>query len=442
MTSWLGIAVLVAQIGMSQPQARPQPWTPPASGQSQGAAAAGAADRLEIDGQFSTIVDALPKRDATELRSQVGLDVTFRPSSSWRMKLDASVEALVANRSGRVTDAIGRVRDAWIEFAGRRGDLRAGFGRVIWGRLDEIQPSDVINPLDTARFLLDGRAEARRAVAFVRGRLFATDSLAFEAVFVPAFRRGTFDELAEDSSPFNLTQDVVLPAILVPVSTRVRHESPEAGGSSMSGGGRMSATLGRLDVAVAGYRGIDGFGVISFEPIIGAGTAVVGELVERYPRFTMVSTDFETVVGDWAIRGEVAAFVDKRLTGANGFGSAKGRAIDAGFGFDRESGGNRIFGSVLWQRQWSDDDSSVQRENVSFVGSIERPFARDRYRARAFAVVNPGDRSGFVRGLFVWNTRDNVSVEASAGAFLGTGDDTLGRFRERDFVFARVKFNF
>jgi len=447
MSSWIGVAVLAARIaqtsiGAQAGVAAEVPGASPSRLEAQVAAQrGGGGDRLEIDGQFSTILDVLPRREATELRSQIGLDLTFRPSDAWRMNFDASVEALAADRSGRVTDAIGRVREAWVEVAGRRGDLRAGFGRVIWGRLDEIQPSDVINPLDTARFLLDGRAEARRAVAFARARVFASESLSFEGVLVPAFRRGTFDELAEDSSPFNLTSDV-LPAILGPVSTRVRHETPETNWSNISGGGRVSATIGSLDVAVAGYRGFDGFGIITFEPTIGAGAAVVGELVERYPRFTMVSTDFETVVGDWAIRGEVAAFIDKRLGSSTGFGSAKGRAIDAGFGFDRETGGNRIFGSVLWQRQWSDEDASVERENVSVIGSIERPFARERYRARAFAVVNPGDRSGFVRGLFVWNARDNVSVEASAGAFLGTGNDTLSRFKERDFAFGRIKFDF
>ena len=44
----------------------------------------------------------------------------------------------------------------------------------IWGRLDEVQPSDVINPVDAARFLIDGRAAARLAVPFVRGRFFAS----------------------------------------------------------------------------------------------------------------------------------------------------------------------------------------------------------------------------------------------------------------------------
>ena len=55
-------------------------------------------------------------------------------------------------------------------------------------------------------------------------------------------------------------------------------------------------------------------------------------------------------------------------------------------------------------------------------------------------MINPGDASGFVRGLVVWRVRDNVAVEGSAAAFLGDGDDTLARFKTRDFLLVRVRW--
>ena len=38
--------------------------------------------------------------------------------------------------------------------------------------LDELQPTDVINPLDISRFFFDGRSKARLPVAVIRGQLF------------------------------------------------------------------------------------------------------------------------------------------------------------------------------------------------------------------------------------------------------------------------------
>ena len=96
-----------------------------------------------------------------------------------------------------------RVHDAFAELTAGRLDVRAGFARVVWGRLDEIQPTDVVNPLDVSRFFFEGRSEARLPVALVRASVFLSDAASVEAVYVPVFRRGRFDLLDEPTSPFN-----------------------------------------------------------------------------------------------------------------------------------------------------------------------------------------------------------------------------------------------
>ncbi len=398
---------------------------------------------ITLDGQVVLLTDALPRKDATEFRPAVLLDFTGGGPHA-RFRAEVGVEGLVARRGDTVTAAAVRPRDVWVELSGKRGELRAGYGRVIWGRLDEVQPSDVINPIDAARFLLDGRSEARVPVAFVRGRLFAGDGLVLEGVLVPRFGRGSFDQRDEETSPFNLIRDAILPAGVALSSDRVRQIEPAMTWANLSGGGRISATLGRVDVAFAAFRGFDAFGPISFE-ITAPGTpspSVIGELVERHPRFTMIAGDFETVAGTWAVRGEAAAFVDRRFAGVTRPGFVEGRSIDAGVGVDRRSGDYRLFASLLIHREWSPEDPAIDRANMSLLGSIERPFRRERWLARAFAIVNPADRSGFVRGLVTWKPRDNVTVEASTGLFLGTSDDQLGRFKERDFAFARLRYHF
>ena len=155
---------------------------------------------------------SVPKQDANELRLWAAVRLADQPTDWLRWSGDVRFDGLIADRSGRVNDFVVDVRDAWAEV--RRGavDIRAGFGRLPWGRLDEVQPTDLINPLDTSRLLLDGRSEARRAVGFVRARVTSSEALRFEGVLVPFFRRGVFDALDEDTSPFNLTRDLVLPA--------------------------------------------------------------------------------------------------------------------------------------------------------------------------------------------------------------------------------------
>jgi len=399
--------------------------------------------KLTVGGEVSVIGLTMPNQPAGssthEFRSRARLEITADPSPWLRIKFDGTVDGLVADRAGRVDTVIARAREAWVEARGERGDLRVGYGRLVWGRLDEIMPSDVLNPIETSRYFLEGRSEARLPLAFARGRVFLTEDTTIEGVVTLPGRRGRFDELDEPTSPFNLVRDLVLPAA---VPGHIRRIEPKATWDNLQVGGRLSSTLGRVDASVSAYRGFEPFGTVSFEPSISAGTFVVGELVERYSTFTMLATDAEAVVGPWAIRAEAAMFIDREVTGA--FGAVDGRAFDAGVGVDRSAGDYRIFTSVVWHRDWATEGPSRVNNDLSLIGSIERKFARDRYLVRLFGVANPVDESGFIRGVAAWSVRDNVALEGSAGVFLGSesSSDTLSRFRDRDFAFVRIRWYF
>jgi len=410
------------------------------------AAAQQAGQAVDVRGDVSVLGLTMPNHPESgathELRSRARVEVTADPTPWVRLKFEGTVDGLVADRTGRVDDLVVRAREAWVEVRGTRADVRAGYGRLVWGRLDEIQPSDVLNPLETSTYFLEGRSEARLPVAFVRSRLFFTDETSVEAVISLPGRRGRFDSLDEPTSPFNLLNDLVFPASVV---ANIDRREPDASWRSLQVGGRVSTTMGRVDASVSAYRGYESFGTLSLEPTVGPtppGALVVGRLVERYSRFTMVATDAETVVGPWAIRGEAAYFPDRQVTGA--FGAVEGRAFDIGLGVDRAAGDYRVFTSVVWHRDWTTAGPSLVNHDVSLIGSIERRFSRDRYLVRVFGVANPVDESGFVRGLAAWSVRDNVSVEASGGVFIGSesGTDTLSRFRNRDFAFARLRWFF
>ncbi|HEX5213970.1 MAG TPA: hypothetical protein VFV98_00825 [Vicinamibacterales bacterium] len=440
--SLLSAAICLAALLGAQEQtpAPAPPLSPPKTASPVSSVDAGPPYQLspEVGVRFLSV----PEQDANDLRFWAAVRLADEPTDWLRWNSDVRFDGLVADRRGRVNDFRVEARDVWIEM--RRGpvDLRAGFGRLPWGRLDEVQPTDLINPLDTSRLLLDGRSEARRAVGFVRARVTSSEALRFEGVLVPFFRRGVFDALDEDTSPFNLTRDLVLPAFAV--DGRVEHREPDVRWENVSGGGRVDATVGRVDVGVAAYRGFDAFGPIVFETTITPAAppdvlpSVVGHLVEFHPRFTMLGGDFETVTGDWAWRGE-AAIVDRQFAGAARPGPVAGRSLDAGAGFDRRAGDFRVYGSLLVHHDWSDVDPAIVKTDTSVVGSIERLFDRERWLARAFALVNPADRSGFVRGLVTWKPRDFLAVDFSAGAFLGSGDDTISRVQGRDFVLIGVR---
>jgi hypothetical protein len=381
-------------------------------------------------GHVSLFVDYLPNRqDTIEWRSRLFVEERIEPAPALRLTLSGFVEALVARRPESVSDAIVRVQDANVELTKGKLDVLAGFARVAWGKLDELQPSDVINPLDVSRFFFEGRNEARLPVALVRARVFLTGDVTVETIYVPAFRRGRFDQLDEPTSPFNLAAGL-----------ETARQEPAFTFANAQGGVRVSSTSARVDWSVSAYRGFEPFGLLT-------AIAQPPGIETSHPRFTMFASDVEAVRGGWGLRGEVAAFVDDNFQSGDGR-IVEGQSVDAGAGVDRRAGRYTFSLTVLYHHESYDgplltaNTPERSRDDVSLIASTDRTFARERYRARVFAVYNPTETSGFVRGILSSSLRDNVTLEGSLGWFLGSGRDLVGRFSDDDFAYVRLKYYF
>jgi len=406
----------------------------------------------QIDGHVSVMFDGLPDVDPAdgfqavgELRTRVFAERRDQFGEHLRLNLAGYVDGLLADRqvlgrTGVARAAIVRPADLYVEFVASRFDLRAGASRLVWGRLDEFQPTDVVNPIDLTRFILEGRGEARLPVAMVRGRLFLPRSSTIEAVIVPAFRASRFDQLDEDSSPFNLVNDAGR-------FDRSREE-PALGRDSIQGGVRLTSTAGRVAWGMSGYRGLRTFPIVTFTPTLLGLPAVV----ETFPRFTMIGGDFETVHGPWGVRGEIAVFPDDELQSTRTGRGVAGSSIEGGVGADRRAGNYRIAANVLWSwrrvdtstplgRSFEDDDE-LARSDLSIVVAADRSFARETRTIRLLTVYDPGDATMFSRLIAAVSARDNVWIEGSAGLFAGSALDTIGRLTRRDFAYLRLKVFF
>lgn len=434
-----------------------------------------------VDGHASISTDYLPNvGDTLELRARLFVERQVDAGPNVRFSFSGWAEGLVADRaasfrtnlpgglsgarSSIVRDAVARPHEAYVDLRTGSIDLRAGLSNVVWGRLDEVPPSDVINPLDISRYLFEGRNEARLPVPLVRARWVGSEALSVEGVWVPLFRRGRFDFLDEDSSPFNLLTDRDLcrgdarcPPIPLEIALDRREPARTLGNSQ--GGARVSATTGRVDWSVSGYRGFEPFGVVAVDSSLILPSPIGPTslpLIETYPRFTMIAGDIEAVRGAWAMRGEAALFVDRTFqpvepSASDGLGAGiyEGHAIEAGGSIERKAGDYRINLAVLLERQVADGGShaanasaAFAETDVSLVMGAQRSFARDTRRVLLFGLWNMADASGFLRSIGSWSLRDNLWLEGSVGWFLGEGTDTLSRFAARDFACVKLKAYF
>jgi len=415
-----------------------------------------------ISGNVSALVDHLPNvpsGSVTELRLRATADTQIEAKPWLRFRFAGVADGLAGDRGGRARAASADALEAYAEVSGAGAELRAGMSRIVWGRLDEVQPTDVINPIDVSRYLLDGRSEARIAVPLIRARLFPGPAAVLELVITPFFRHGRFDRLDDDTSPFNLLADTS-PADLPPPYCWSTAGQPcperwtivraEREGRRLQGGARASFTTARVDWSVSGWSGHLPFGLVAASP-----STLQGILTLVHPRYTMFGADFETVAGKWAIRGEAAYFPDRPAQADFPLGIFNADAVEAGVGVDRRAGDFTLSATALLRvahRQYRTPQFPGPREsyrieeerltNLSFVGGFSRSFNRDRVETRVFSLVNAEDRAGFVRGLLAWKPIDDVAVETSLGWFIGEGDDVITRFGDRDFGYVRFRYYF
>ena len=390
-------------------------------------------------GYLSLFTDYFPNRhDAVELRGRIFVEERIEPSRRITVDLSGFAEGMLSRRAtaeqppdrGMVRAGIVRVHDANVMLSGERLDVLVGYARVPWGKLDEIQPTDVVNPLDVSRFFFEGRSEARLPVLLMRARWHPRPELALEGIYVPDFRRGRFDRLDEPTSPFNLPL----------AAPGVDDRQPSFGWENAQGGVRLATTTGRVDWSVSAYRGFEPFALYRLEspaaPIVAA----------EYPRFTMLGADFEAVRGKWGVRGEAAAFVNDSFQSPE-LRIVSGSSLDAGAGVDRRAGSYTVSATVLlhtesYDRPLSIGDAKDGRTDVSLIASADRTLAREKYRLRTFVVYNAVEQSAFVRLIGMTTLRDNVALEGSLGWFAGDGGGLIGRFGDSDFAYARLKYYF
>ncbi|HEY6508092.1 MAG TPA: hypothetical protein VIY56_08755 [Vicinamibacterales bacterium] len=424
----IGLACLVFVVALAQPAA------------------------AQVNGYASFLVDTLPDPDArpgrqtvTELRLRVFAERRDQFGEHLRLVLSGHVDGLVGRNvpdAPSSRDAVVRPLDLYAELVWARAEVRLGASRIVWGRLDEFQPTDVVNPIDLSKFLLEGRSEARLAVGVVRGRFFLPRSATLEVIGVPGFRAGRFDQLDEPTSPFNLG---VAPPTLVE-----RHE-PAFGLASLQGGARLTATTGRVDWGATAYRGLRTFPIVTARYLPLELPAAPPLFDETFPRFTMVGGDFETVRGAWGLRGEAAWFVDDTLQAAAFPRGVKGTSLEAGIGADRRAGDYRLAANVMVSSRSVDDGGrplpggdrrALDGTDLTLVVAADRSFARETRTLRVFGVYDPVNDTTFVRAIGAVSLRDDVWLEASGGLLAGSASTTFGRLSRRDFVYAKLKVFF
>lgn len=385
----------------------------------------------DFRGELELFGGGYPSRRVVESRLRLFARYDRRLGRGWQAKASAYGEAGL--REGGNWSGLLQPYEIYVERSGDKLELRLGYSNLPWGVLDEVQPTDRVNPLDVARFALEGRAQARLPVPMLRARVRLPRGLRLEGVWVPFPRRGTFDQLDEPTSPFNPAEGraAALPRSDLPRTAR-----------NMEFGGRLDGTASGWNWALELYRDVvdSDFYEASADP-----TRPAGMVTSVRPVRWMVGGEFETTVGAWTARGEAAFdFHDPRQVPSPP-ALVRGRTFQGGLGFDRRVAETVVSADAIYTARAVPGRAPpglLDRDELALVFGLTRQVSRGTGELRVFGVWNTVARSGFGRATYSKEIVENLRLQVTGGLFWGGGDDPFGLLRRSDFAAVRLRLYF
>ncbi len=111
----------------------------------------------------------------------------WRPNEHWEYRVAGRVDGCLQTGTPECSEAKLDYGDTYVRYRSDRLRVTAGAQTVIWGRVDEIPPTDRLSVRDASRFMLDGLQDRRRAAPALRVETFH-QGYKLDLLWLPDFR--------------------------------------------------------------------------------------------------------------------------------------------------------------------------------------------------------------------------------------------------------------
>jgi len=329
-------------------------------------------------------------------------------NAQWSARLAARVDSYIQTGDTDFERTEADYGESFLRYRDPSRRVTLGAQTVVWGRVDELPPTDRLSVQDISRYVLDDVEDRRRAVAAVRWEEFIGEYQA-DLLYIPFFRAAELPP--EDSiwSPVDRRRGRIIgqpeDPLLAPL-VRDGHFIADDGGRG-GWGVRLSRTGRAFDHAITLQDARQSLPYYVLDPRVRAAlladpTDIPSALAAspttfeaRHPRTWVVGGDvgFATERSTWRIEAawlsdQPATTDDLRLITLEAVEWVVGTEFFPG---DREV---RMNLHLAGRHLLDAPQALLDRENVfSVFGDVEASFARDRWRARLrfFQGLDEGD---------------------------------------------------
>lgn len=268
--------------------------------------------------------------------------------------------------------------DVFVRYRGEQGVFTVGTQKIIWGRIDEVPPTDRLSTHDLRRGMQDDLEDRRLASAAIRYEYFIGGGKV-DAFYLPRLRAAELPDKNSVWYPINQRQGTILGLETTPlIESVVRTVAIDDDDPNTEGGfGLRFNQLGDgFDYAFAVQHGVGSLPYFSYN--------FDRNLVEvKYLRSTTLSGDIGMEALGGTLKLEAAWNSDTPITRADGrFDTTESVAWGVALELFPGDGDTRLNLQLVGNYLLNAPEVLDRDKMASVNGSLEWPFANNNWRAR------------------------------------------------------------
>ena len=381
------------------------------------------ADKLRLE--YAPLVGSDESVDAVGY-GNAELSLGWSASSRWEARLAGRVDAYLQTGEPDADEVEADYGESYLRYRGDDLRVTVGTQTVIWGRIDEIPPTDRLSVQDLSRFILDDLQDRRRARPMVRVEGFAGENK-LDLLWTPTFRGAELPQKDSIWYPIDRRRGEVLGLPGDPLLRQVVREAlidDQAPDADNGFGLRFSRTEAAVDYALTVQQARQSTPYFRYD--IPRNT-----LEARYPSAWSLGGDIGVEAGGAIWRLEAAWISDVPATREDyRYVEVEGVNWAAGVEFFPGDGDARVNLQLAASTLYDTSDVLDRTDVYNFNGALELPFAQDRWRAKVRFFAGLDERDVYVNPEIVFLGWQPHSLYLEAHWFDGD-DGTLGGFHDQ-----------
>ena len=374
----------------------------------------------------------------------LALSAEWNPDPAWEVRLGGRVDGYRQTGDPDFNEVKLDYGDSFVRYRGENYRVTAGTQKVIWGRIDELPPTDRISRADTTRGILDPLSERRRAMPVLRFEGFQ-EGYKLDAIWLPDFRKAALPDKDSIWYTINQTKGTILGFESTPALKAFAQLGSISDSASDGDGGfgvRLSNTGQQFDYAVTVQHARQSTPYWQLNPTVResflAGADPASAIASsreatfraRYPRTWVAGGDFgfEALSATW--RFEAAWISDTPVTRKDlRFDTVNSANWAAGAQFYPGDSDVRVNLQIAGINL-IDAPAVLDRTHIyNFNGSIFNEFSNNRWQAELRFFIGLDQKDIYINPEISFIEWEPHEIYASWHYFNGD-EDTIGGYWE------------